>query len=418
VNNNRLHSRARRRSGSALLAATCAVLVAACGASGSASQSGGSASKPLLIGVSLSLSGDFADSGKAVQRGYQLWVDEVNAAGGILGRKVQLKVVDDLSSPNQVVTNYQSLITRDHADLVFGPFSSLLTIPASQVAKRYGYAFIESAGGGPKVFAQHLSNLFFVQPGPVVQQGSVFADYILSLPAAQRPRTAAYPSLDDPFAQPIADAVRKRFEAAGIKTVYSATYAAEAADLTPVMAKVAAAKPDMVVSGTQSQDAFQQVKAMVQLHFSPKWLYMSNGANSPVEFPDKVKLGNTAGVFSSGDWFPDSTAAGNADFITAYGKKYGGTAASIDSSSAEAYAAGQILQLIAKRTGKIDNKSIIATLHSGTWPTLVGDLSWNQDGAPQGSYILVQWQNGKLLPVYPAAEAKASPLAPKPNWAG
>jgi branched-chain amino acid transport system substrate-binding protein len=392
------------------------VMSAACSAKAGSSSSG--SSKGLTIGVSLSLTGDFADPGKAVQRGYQLWADQVNAKGGLLGRKVTLKVVDDLSSPDQVVTNYQNLISRDHVDLVFGPFSTLLTIPASQVANRYHYAFVESAGGGPAVFDQHLHNLFFVQPGPVVEQGNVFADYILSLPADQRPKTAAYPSLDDPFAKPIADSVKAKFEAAGIKTVYETTYPAETPDLTPIVAKVAAANPDVVVAGTQSDDAYQQVKAMVQLRFSPKWLYMSNGANSPVEFPDKVGAKNTAGVFSSGDWFPDSTATGSGDFVKAYIAKFGGAATDIDNSSAEAYAAGQVLELVAQRSGKIDNATIINTLHSGTWPTLLGDLNWNSDGAPQGSYRLVQWIDGTLKPVFPKDIAKATPIAPKPNWGG
>ena len=98
----------------------------------------------------------------------------MNAHGGILGRQVQLKIVDDASNPNQAVTNYQNLITRDHVDLVFGPFSSLLTGPAATVAKRYHYAFLEPAGGGPAVFALKLNNLFFVQPAPVVRCGDSF----------------------------------------------------------------------------------------------------------------------------------------------------------------------------------------------------------------------------------------------------
>jgi branched-chain amino acid transport system substrate-binding protein len=413
----RLSSCLRRRVVVSVVAAAAMIGFTGC-STGSGEASGSGSGKDLTIGVSLSLTGDFADPGKAVQRGYQVWADQVNAKGGILGRKVTLKIVDDLSSPNQVVTNYQNLITRDHVDLVFGPFSSLLTIPASQLANRYHYAFIESAGGGPKVFQQHLNNLFFVQPAPIVDQGNVFADYILSLPADQRPKTAAYPALDDPFAKPIADTVRARFETAGIKTVYEGTYPAETPDLTPIVAKMAAAKPDVVVGGTQSADAYQLVKAMVQLRLNPKWLYMSNGANSPSEFPDKVGANNTAGVFSSGDWFPDSTATGSADFVKAYIAKFGGSASGIDNSSAEAYAAGQVLELIAQRTGKIDNETIINTLHSGTWPTLLGDLSWNADGAPQGSYQLVQWIDGALKPVYPKDIAQAAPIVPKPDWAG
>jgi branched-chain amino acid transport system substrate-binding protein len=374
-------------------------------------------SSPVKIGISLSLTGDFADSGKAAQRGYALWASEINKAGGILGRQVEIKVVNDASSPDQVVTNYQNLITQDKVDIVFGPFSSLLTIPAARVAKRYGYAFIEPAGGGPKVFEQHLDNLFFVQPAPVVKGGDVFADYILSLPADQRPKTAAYAKLDDPFAAPIADNIKARFEAAGIKTVYDQTYPSESADLTPIIAGVAAANPDVLVSGTQASDAFAQVKAMIQLKFNPKWLFMSNGANSPTEFPDKVGAKNTEGAFTSNDWYPASPIAGNKEFIDAYIAMYGGDASGIDSTSAEAYSAGMLLAEVAKKTGSIDNATIIKTLHSGAWPTLVGDLSWDADGAPKGEYLLTEWINGKLTPVYPPSEAQHAPVTPKPNWA-
>jgi branched-chain amino acid transport system substrate-binding protein len=373
---------------------------------------------PLVIGASVSLTGDFADSGKAVKAGYDLWASTVNSRGGILGRQVQIKIVDDTSSPTQVVTNYQNLINRDKVDLVFGPFSSLLTVPASQVAKRYGYAFLEPAGGGPAVFAQKLNNLFFVQPAPVVKSGDVFADWVLSLPAASRPKTAAYAELDDPFAAPIAENIRTRFEAAGIRTVYKQVYPAETQDLSPIMAKVAAAKPDVLVSGTQNQDAYGQVKSLVQLKFSPQFMFMSNGANSPLEFPNKVGTGNVNGIMSAGDWFPGSTATGSADFTAAYIKADGGTADSIDNSTAEAYAAGQVVEAVAKQTGKIDNATIIATLHKGTWPTLLGDLSWDAFGAPDGSYHLIQWQGGKLVPVFPAGIAKATPVYPKPNWGG
>src|SRR5690349_13365844 len=201
------------------LATGAALALAACSPSSAKPAASAGPKPPLVIGASVSLTGDFADSGKAVKAGYELWANAVNAKGGILGRHVTMKIVDDTSSPTQVVTNYQNLINLDHVDLVFGPFSSLLTVPASQVAKRYGYAFLEPAGGGPSVFAQKLDNLFFVQPAPVVKSGDVFADWILSLPAADQPKTAAYAELDDPFATPIAENIRTRFEAAGIKTV-------------------------------------------------------------------------------------------------------------------------------------------------------------------------------------------------------
>ncbi|MDX6618661.1 MAG: branched-chain amino acid transport system substrate-binding protein [Gaiellales bacterium] len=406
----------RTRIGLAIGIAAALVATSAAGAQARSQQP--VAGKPLLIGISLSLSGDFSDPGKAAMKGYQLWAAEVNKHGGVLGRKVELKIVDDTSSPTQVVTNYQTLISRDKVDLVFGPFSTLLTAPAARIASRYHYAFVEPAGGGPAVFAEHLGNVFFVQPAPTLNSGDAFVKYILSLPKAERPKTAAYPSLDDPFSSPIADRMRSQFEKAGIKTVFKTIYPPETADLTPIVAKVVAAKPDMVVGGTQSDDAYAQVKAMIQQKFSPKFLFLSNGANSPVEFPSKVGAGNVNGIFSSGDWFPDSKSAGNPAFVAAYLKKYGGDRLTIDSGSAEAYAVGQLIQAVAAKTHSVDNATIIKSLHKGVWQTIEGSLSWDANGSPKGNDSLVEWVGGKLVPVYPANVARHVPTIPKPDWKG
>jgi branched-chain amino acid transport system substrate-binding protein len=406
------------RSKATVAALAFILFVAGCSKNSTTTPTSTGAQPPLRIGISLSNSGDFSDPSAAAKKGYQLWAESVNAKGGILGRQVELVFVDDASSETQVVTNYENLINKDKVDLVLGPFSTLLTAPAATRANRYGYAFVEPAGGGPLVFDAKLPNVFFAQPAPVVLCGDPFVNFIASLPPDQRPKTAAYPELDDPFAAPIAEAMRTKFEAMGITTVYQHLYSAETADMTPIIAKVASLNPDMVVSGTQFVDAYAQVKAMVQQGFSPKFLFMSNGAGAPSTFPTNVGANNTQGIFSCGDWFPDATANGNPAFVAAYIAKYGGDKYGIDSTSAEAYAAGQLLEEVAAKTGKIDNATIISTLHSGSWPTVEGNLSWDQYGAPQGSDMLVEWIDGKLLPVYPPEVALHAPIYPKPPWGG
>src|SRR6202030_2275000 len=159
--------------------------IAACGGTPQAGT-------PLTIGVSGSLTGDFSGDGTALVQGYDLWAQDENAKGGLLGHHVTMKYVDDASSTTQVVTNYQNLITQTKVALVFGPFSSLLTIPASTVTNRFGYAFPEPAGGGPSVFNRGIHSLFFVQPAPVENNLVSFTQWVLSLPASQRPATAAY----------------------------------------------------------------------------------------------------------------------------------------------------------------------------------------------------------------------------------
>ena len=391
--------------------AACAAFAAVAATTSSASPQAG----PIKIGISLSLSGDFSDPGKFAEQGYKLWQKTVNAKGGILGRQVELIIQDDASSPTQAATNYQNFITKDHVDLVFGPFSTLLTAPSAAVASRYGYAFIEPAGGGPAVFDQKLHNVFFTQPAPIVESGDVFVKWILSLPKSQRPKTAAYPALDDPFSSPIADRMRAQFEKAGIKTVYKTIYPSETVDMTPIVSKIAAAKPDMIVGGTQAGDGYSLIKGLVQAKYSPKFLFEANGPNSPGEFPGKVGANNTEGIFSASDWYPAAQTYGNPVFIKSFLKMYGGKAGDIDPGSAEAYAVGQVAQRVIAKVG-LNNAKIIAALHTGAWPTVEGTLHWDSIGQPTGQFLLVEWIHGQLYPVLPKNVAVKSPVYPKPDW--
>src|SRR5258706_250909 len=208
-------------------AAVLSAMLAACSSGGSGGSNSPPATKPILIGASLSLTGDFSADGQAFLRGYKLWVQDVNASGGLLGSQVKLIYLNDRSDPGQVVTNYTTLISTKHVDLTFGPFSSLLTTPASGVAARNGYAFIEGAGGAPSVFTappnEQAHNVFDVSL-PIADELVPFANWLSSLPASQRPKTAAYPMADDPFADPPVQLTQSMLQKAGVKTVYSKIY--------------------------------------------------------------------------------------------------------------------------------------------------------------------------------------------------
>jgi len=398
-----------------------AVVIAALSAAWAASTLASSSSRTsrsadtVTVGISLSLSGDFSDEGKAAMRGYKTWQTVVNSHGGLLGKQVKLKIVDDTSSPNQAVTNYENLITHDKVQLVLGPFSTLLTAPSATIAHRYGYAFVEPAGGGPSVFAAKLNNVFFAQPAPALKNADVLAHYILSLPKSQRPKTAAYPRLDDPFAAPTIERLQKTLEQAGIKTVYAKLYPAELTDWSPIVTATVNSKPDLIAAGTQNEDGYAIAKGLIQQKYNPKFLYLENGANDPLNFPGKIGRRNTTGIMSSGDWFPQAKFEGNKQFIAAYLKAYHGTADQMSTTSAEAYSAGEILAAAVAQTHSIDNGKIISALHKGVWHTITGNLRWNQYGEPNGETTLVQWVGGKLVPVYPASVALHTPIL-KPAW--
>src|ERR671914_2590013 len=180
-----------------------ALVLSGCGGDDGDSGDGGSGSgeDPITIGISLPLTGDFAEPGKGVERGYKAWAKDVNADGGLLGRKVELKVLDDQSSADRVVSDYEQLIGQDQVALVFGPFSTRLVVPAARVAEEYGMLFVEPAGAAPEGFEQGFKNLFYAAPAVADDHYNHLAEYILAMPADQRPKTVAYAAMYDPFAQ-------------------------------------------------------------------------------------------------------------------------------------------------------------------------------------------------------------------------
>jgi branched-chain amino acid transport system substrate-binding protein len=387
--------------------------LAACSVGGGSSSAQG----PIKIGVSLSLSGDFSADGKAFQQGYQLWADDVNKNGGLLGRQVQLKFLSDASSPQQVTTNYQTLITQDKVDLVFGPFSTLLTKPASVIANRYGYALVEGAGGGPSVFTQGLHNVFDVSL-PVANNLNSFANYIAAMPASSRPKTAAYATEDDPFTQPQVDTARAILEAAGVTTAYYKVYPAETTDFTPIAASIINSKAQVVVTGTLLPDVSAFIQAFHQQHFNPQAMIATAGPDQGTQFLTAIGGAATAeGVMVPNGWYPDLNAPGNAQMVSEYIAKYGGDKSGISSDIPEAYAVGQVVAQAVTQNKSLDQTKLMATLHAGTFTSVQGPVKFDSTGQnTQAQAYLFQWQNGQLIAVYPTNIATASPEFPKANW--
>ncbi|HEY0936406.1 MAG TPA: amino acid ABC transporter substrate-binding protein [Trebonia sp.] len=396
-------------------------------ATGSAGGSSSSSSAPITIGASLSLTGDFGADGAAFQQGYQLWVKDVNAAGGILGRQVKLTVLDDRSDPNQVVTNYQTLINSDHVDLTFGPFSSLLTGPASAVAARSGYAFVEGAGGAPSVFTtpsnQADHNTFDVSL-PVADELIPFVNYIQSLgPAKDKTLTAAFPSADDPFATPPVKLAEAKLKALGVQAVYDKVFPEETSSYGPEAQNVANKKPDIVVLGSTDVPTVAAFMAeFAKVHFTPKMFIAAAGPDQGAAFIGQVKAGNAAGMLVPNGWYPGYANPASQKMVSEYVAVHGGSAASVNADVAEAYSVGQVVAQAITATGGVDNAKIIAYLHSGVSLTTVqGSVKFDSLGEnANAAAFIFQWQNNgsKYLQVLPAGSPGSVPIiATKPVWA-
>ena len=374
--------------------------------------------KTIAIGASLSLSGDFSADGDAFKRGYQLWAKHVNATGGLLGCRVKLDIVSDASNPAQVATNYQKLISSDHVDLVFGPFSSLLTIPSAKIANRFGYAMIEGAGGAPSVFQTGLHDIFDVSL-IIKDQLVTSAKFFASLPKSKRPRTAAYPTSNDPFTQPQLPVARAIMEQAGIRTVYTKVFPAENPDLTPIASAVASTKADVVMLGSVDVPTVSSfIQAFAQQHYNPEAFVATAGPDQGADFLKAVR-GNAEGVMVPNGWYYGYANAQSKAMVKAYVKTYGGRPADINADVAEGYAVGQVARLAVTATHGFDQKKIIDYLHSGaTLQTVQGPVKFDSLGENTAAKAFTfQWQNGKPVQILPPNDPNSKrPEYPKRQW--
>jgi branched-chain amino acid transport system substrate-binding protein len=399
--------------------AGASLFMVATGTGAGASSSGLAKGAPVKIGISLSLSGDFSADGQAYDQGYHLWAKEVNATGGLLGHKVELDVVSDASSPTQVVTNYQKLISSDHVNLTFGPFSSLLTIPAAKAVSRYGYAMVEGAGGAPSVFSAGLSNVFDVSL-PVTNDLVPFADWISSLPKSERPTTAAYVTSNDPFTQPQLPIAQKIMSKAGIKSIYNKVFPAEATDYTSIADAVVATKAQVVVLGSvdvPTVSAFMQ--AFEQAHYNPKAFIATAGPDQGAAFLKAVGSANATGMMVPDSWYGGSSNPLSKTMVADYIKQYGGTASGINADIAEAYSVGEVVAQAVKATGGFDNAKIISYLHSGVvMQSAQGPVKFNKLGENfDVTAFTFQWQGTNFVQVNPTADPNSvKVLFPKPVW--
>ncbi|HEX5467631.1 MAG TPA: amino acid ABC transporter substrate-binding protein [Gaiellaceae bacterium] len=407
----------------ALLPVLAALVVAGCGGGGNEStatggaETGGAASgEPIKIGASLPLTGDFSEPGVAAQQGYQIWADQVNAAGGLLGRQVNITVKDDQSDQNVIVTDYNALIQQDKVDLLLGTFSSLLNLPASAVAERNRMLYVEPAGGSPEMFSRGFKYLFFAQQATAEHQADLFSEWAAGLPADQKPKTAAYVIADDPFGGPVAEGIQSKLEAAGVQTVYSKVYPPETTNFDAIAAAVAAQKPDVIAQGSAGlADGVGLIRALRKVGYSPKQLFQASTPSFADQYSDAIGLDNTEGVFYAVSYHVDAPTPGNKEFLDAYRAKFD---TDPPEDAADAYAAAQVLQAAVEGVGSIDDQTALADwLRENSVDTILGTLSWDDTGAPEQAFLLAQWQNGDEEIVLPEEAATSDTIVnPKPGW--
>jgi branched-chain amino acid transport system substrate-binding protein len=402
-----------------VLAVLAVAVLAGAGCGGDDDDGGGggggkASGEPIKIGASLPLTGEFSEPGKAAKQGYEVWEATVNDGGGLIdGRPVQMVIKDDQSNQNTIVADYNALISQDKVELLLGTFSSLLNLPASTVAERNRMLYVEPAGGAPELFDRGYKYLFFAQQATADKQGEVWANWVTDLPADERPKTAAYPTLDDPFAQPTSEGIEKIFKAAGIKTVYRETYTIDNPNLDGIASALKARNPDVVVNGATFEDGVGMVRALLKADFTPKMLYQTTAPSLGDQYAKAVGKANTEGVFYAVSHSKEAKTPGNPEFVKKYQEMFGGT--EVPEDAADAYATAEVLQAAVKAVGTIDRDrqlELADWLRDNQVETILGPLSWDDLGRPEGEFLVGQWQNGVPEIVLPEEAATTDNIIP------
>jgi branched-chain amino acid transport system substrate-binding protein len=355
------------------------------------------AADPMKVGLSLSLTGGVASNGKQILMALELWRDDVNAKGGLLGRPVELVYYDDQSSPSNVPTLYTKLITVDKVDLLLGPYATNMVAPAMPVIMQNNKTTISFLAIG---INRHFNYSKYFSMVPVGPKGAgAFSDGFFELAAAQspKPQTVAIVSADAEFAKTAADAARDNAKAAGFTIVYERSYPPPTTDFLPVMRAVQAANPDVVYVAAYPPDTVGIIRAANEINLTPKMF--GGGMIGMLVTPIKVQLGPLANGLVICESFvraPRFEFPGVADLFKRYQANARGQG--VDplgyGFAPFGYAAGQVLAKAVEETKSTDHDKLAAYIHGNTFQTVVGDVTFGKDGEwAKSRQLFTQFQN-------------------------
>src|SRR5579862_6688470 len=229
------------------------------------------AADPLRVGLSVALTGAVAPIGKQVLTSLQIWRDDVNAKGGLLGRPVELVFYDDQSNPANVPQLYTKLIQVDKVDLLIGPYATNMVAPAIPILMQYHkttIGILANAANSKFHYDQYFSML---PTGPEPQKAFGYGFFELAAAQKPRPKTVAIVAADAEFAQNAADGARQSIkEIGGFETVMDQKYPPTTTDYAPIMHAVQALNPDIVFVAAYPPDSVGIVRAANEIGLTPK----------------------------------------------------------------------------------------------------------------------------------------------------
>ena len=362
---------------------------------------------PIRIGASLSLTGTYAKLGKNQHEGYQLCIKDLNAKGGVLGRKLEFVVYDDQSTPATAVRLYEKLITEDKVDGVMGPYSSPVSEAAANVTEKYKKIMVAPLAATTSIFRKGRKYIFMV-----ISPAEGYLEGVVDMAAKRGLKTVAVVNEDTLFSKAAAAGAVELAKKKGMQVVFSEAYPKGNTDFSALLTKIKAANPDVVVAGTYFDDAVALTRQMKELNVNPKMYGVTVGGDLP-EFYDTLKQ-NAEYIYGATQWEPTLPYPGNQEFFETYKKDFGHEPSY---HSAAGYAGCLIYGEAVKRAGSLDADKVREQLLKLETKTIFGDYKVDQDGFQLAhKMVTFQWQGEKKVTVWPDELAQAKPRYPTPPW--
>ena len=367
---------------------------------------------PIKVGVVLPLTGEQAKFGEIEKNSLLMGLDEINKAGGVNGRMIELLIEDDTGKPDVGRSAVEKLISQDKVVALTGGYSSSVTYAVCAVAQQRKIPFLVCTGSSDKITEQGWDYVFRIAP-PVSEYPKALNSFLAEI---VKPQSVAILHENSLFGQSGAKEFAEQCENSGIKVLMKDGYEAGAVDFKPLLIKVKAAKPDLVYMISYVMDAALLMRQSKELNFNPK-LFVGGGAGFTLP-----EFANNAGdaaelVFSADLWSAQLPYPGAKEYSENFQKRFG---SATEYHGAEAYASIYVIADALKRAKETTPEAVRDSLASTDMMTAFGPVKFVSYGKKKQQNALptylVQWQKGILETVWPRNVATKPYIFPIPEW--
>lgn len=364
--------------------------------------------EPIKIGGTLPLTGPYAETGLYVYEGYQHWVKEINENGGLLGRPVELEILDDQSDQSNAVSLLQNVITQQNVDLIIGGYPGDTAAAQMNVAEQHELVYV-SMGGHMTSFEQGYTYSFGAPPLMGEWWYHSFFEWLKTLPEEERPTKAAMITVNNPVGNAVRGSTILGLEELNIELVVDEFYELPLSSAEPLVNKAKQADADLFFANGFFGDGVQTVRAIRALDYKPKAILQGIGTLIPSWEEELGEEGNY--VFSGTVMHSTLPFEGVEELNNASKDLYGTVAPPYFMFG---YAWMQVLGQAVEGVGSIDHEKMRDWLRENTVETVGGSFTFDEKGLPPPYSYLTQVIDGEAKIVWPEEVATEDLIYPQP----